>query len=157
MDANEDIYKKSTGKALVGNKDLCMEEAVGDLTGKKVGATFFRGKKPIDGIWTTADVVITGACVMPAGFGIGDHRLFVLDFLTSSLVGHDPPKIVRAAARRLNTQIPSAEKNYLERFEDLIIEHKIVERVGAANDMSTSKAMLKIKLDTIDKEQGNSC
>ena len=60
-----------------------MGEAVGDFTGKKVGATFFRGKKPIDGVWTTADIVITGACVMPAGFGIGDHRLFVLDFLTS--------------------------------------------------------------------------
>ena len=155
MDANEDIYKKSIGKTLVGNKELSMGEAVGDFTGKKVGATFFRGKTPIDGVWTTADVVITGACVMPAGFGIGDHRLFVLDFLTSSLVGHDPPKIVRAAARRLNTQIPSAEKNYLERFEDLIIEHKIVERVGAANDKSTSKPLLKINLDTIDKEQGD--
>ena len=125
---------------------------MGDFTGKKVGATFFRGKKPIDGVWTTTNVVIIGACVMPAGFGIGDHRLFVLDFLTSSLVGHDPPKIVRAAARRLNTQIPSADKNYLERFEDLIIEHKIIERVGAANDTSTSKVMLKIKLDTTDEE-----
>ena len=79
----------------------------------------------------------------------------MLDFMTSSLVGHDPPKIVRAAARRLNTQIPSAEKNYLERFEDLIIEHKIVERVGAANDKSTSKALLKINMDTIDEEQGD--
>ena len=108
IDANKDIYKKSIGKALVDNKELCMGEAVGDFTGKKVGATFFRGKKPIDGVWTTADVVITGACVMPAGFGIGDHRLFVLDFLASSLVGHDLIKIVRAVARRLNTLIPSA-------------------------------------------------
>ena len=127
METTEDIYKKSLVKTLVGNKELGMGKAVGDFTGKKVGATFFRGKKPIDGVWTTADVVITGACVMPAGFGIGDHCLFVLNFLTSSLVGHDPPRIGRAAAQRLNTQIPSAEKNYLDRFEDLIIEHKIVE------------------------------
>ena len=82
MDANEDIYKNSIGKALVGNKDLCMGEAVGDFIGKKLGATFLRGTKPIDRVWTTADVVITGACVMPAGFGIGDHRLFVLSDFT---------------------------------------------------------------------------
>ena len=50
MDANEDIYKKSTGKTLVGNKELSMGEAVGDFTGKKVMATFFRGKTPIDGV-----------------------------------------------------------------------------------------------------------
>ena len=75
MDANEDIYKKSIGKDLVGNEDLCMGEAVGNFTGKKGEATFFRDKKPIDGVWITADVVITGACVMPAGFGTGDHFL----------------------------------------------------------------------------------
>ena len=83
-----------------------MIEAVGNYTGKKIGATFLEGTKPIDGVWVTSDVVIIGACVIPAGYGIGDHRLFVLDFLTLSLIGHDPPKIVRATARRLNTNIP---------------------------------------------------
>jgi hypothetical protein len=78
MGANENIDKKSIRKALVGNEDLCMGEAVDNLTGKNVGATFFRGKKPIDGVCATADVVITGACVMPAGFSIRDHRLSVL-------------------------------------------------------------------------------
>ena len=90
-----------------------MGEAIGDFTENKVGATFFRGKKLIDGVWTTANLVITGACVVPVGFGIGDHCLFVLDFLTSSLVGHEPSKIARAAARRLNSQIPSAEKKII--------------------------------------------
>lgn len=153
MDVNEDIYRQSIGKALTDTEDLDMTEAVGSFTGKTVGPTFFRGNKPIDGVWVTSDIVITGACVMPSGYGIGDHRLFVVDFLTSSLVGHDPPKIVRAAARRLNTQIPSAERMYVHKFEDLIIEHKIVERVGQANNKATSKASLKIKLDVIDKEQ----
>ena len=89
---------------------------------------------------------------MPAGYGIRDHRLFVLDFLTSSLIGHDPPKIVRAAARRLNTGIPTAERNYINRMEELISQHRIVERVGQAHANSTSKASLKIKLDGIDDE-----
>ena len=130
-----------------------MIEAVGNYTGKKIGATFFRGSKPIDGVWVTSDVVIIRACVMPAGYRIGDHCLFVLEFLTSSLIGHDPPKIVRAAARRLNTNIPSAELYYINRSEELITKHKIVERVGQAHENSTSKASLNIKLDKIDEEQ----
>ena len=39
MDENEDIYKRSIGKALVGNKNLGMGEPVGDYTGKNVGVT----------------------------------------------------------------------------------------------------------------------
>ena len=153
MDVNEDIYRKSIGKALTMSEDIQMIEAVGNYTGKKIGATFFRGTKPIDGVWVTSDVVIIGACVIPAGYGIGDHRLFVLEFLTSSLIGHDTPKILRAAAKRLNTNIPSGELYYINRLEELITTHKIVERVGQVHENSTSKASLKIKLDKIDEEQ----
>ena len=116
MDVNEDIYRKSIGKSLTESEDLRMVETVGNYTGLKIGATFFRGSKPIDGVWTTPDVAVTGGCVMPAGYGVGDHRLFVVDILTLSLIGHDPPKIVRAAARRLNTTIPKAETNYLQKM-----------------------------------------
>ena len=81
--------QKGIGKTRVGNKELGISKAVGDFTGNKVGAALFRGKKPSNGVRTTADVVITGACAMQTGFGTGEHRLVVLDFLTSSPVGHD--------------------------------------------------------------------
>ena len=113
IDVDKDIYHKSIVKALTVSEDIQMIEAVGNYTGKKIGATFFRGTKPIDGVWVTSEVVIIGACVMPAGYGNGDHRILVLEFLTSSLIGHDPPKIVRAAARRLNTNIPSVNSTTL--------------------------------------------
>ena len=67
IDVNEDIYCKSIGKALTMSEDLQIIEAVGNYTGKKISAIFFRGTKPIDGVWVTSDVVIIGACVMPAG------------------------------------------------------------------------------------------
>ena len=54
---------------------------------------------------------------------IGDHRLFVIDILTSSLIGCNPPKIVRAAARRHNTIIPEAEANYVHKLEALMDHH----------------------------------
>ena len=87
LDTNGDIYKKKLGKALVQTNELSMVEVVGNYTGQKVGATFFRGRDPIDGVWVTSDVAITGACVMPVGYGVGDHRMFVVDILTSSLIG----------------------------------------------------------------------
>ena len=71
MDVNIDIYGKSIGKALTMSENLQMIEAVGNYTGKKIGATFFRGTKPIDGVWVTSDLVIIRACVMPSGYVIG--------------------------------------------------------------------------------------
>ncbi len=80
MDANKDIYKKSIGKSLTCREGLNMVEVVGEFTIRWIEATFFRGSKPIDGIWATPDLVVTHACVMPAGFGVGNHRMFVVDF-----------------------------------------------------------------------------
>ena len=118
IDANKNIYKKSIGKTLTKEDGLGMKEVVGEFTGKQLGATFFRGSTPIDGLWATPDIVVTGACVMPAGFGVGDHRLFVVDFLTSSLVGMSPPRIVRAGARHLNTKILGTASEYTNKVDD---------------------------------------
>jgi hypothetical protein len=90
MDANEDIYKKSLGKSLTSSEGLNMVEMVGELTGKRIGATFFRGSKPIDGVWATQDLVVTHVCVMPTGSGMGDHHLVMVDFQEESLIGKAP-------------------------------------------------------------------
>ena len=81
MDANEHIYKKSLGKSLTKTSGLAMNEVVGAFTNEPLGATFFRGSNPIDGVWATLDIVVTGTCVMPVGYGVGDHHMFVVDFL----------------------------------------------------------------------------
>jgi hypothetical protein len=94
LDANENIYHKSLEKALKNVDGLNMQEVVGMFTGKQIGATYFRGQTPIDGVWATSDVVVTGACVMPAGFGIGDHCMFTIDMLTESIVGLKPQRTV---------------------------------------------------------------
>jgi hypothetical protein len=75
-----------------------MVEAVGKYTGKKIGPTYFRGQQPIDGIWTTTYITISNACIMPAGYSIGDHRLFILDIHTSSL-GRLRVQLVRRVAQ----------------------------------------------------------
>lgn len=64
-------------------------------------------------------------------FGVGDHRLFQIDFKLESIVGASPPKIVRAAARRLDTKIPGVAKRYNKELEQLYIRHKVNSRLVA--------------------------
>ena len=105
------------GKYITEIDGLTINEVVGTFTGKKIGSNFFRTLKPIDAVWAKQDIVVVGACVMPAGYGVSDHRLFVLDFLTSYLIGETPPKIIRSGAIRLNTKIPSTKDNYTNVLE----------------------------------------
>jgi hypothetical protein len=99
LDANEKIYHKSLGKVLRNVDGLNMQEVDGMFTGKQIGTTYFRGQTPIEGVWAASDMVITGACVMPAGFRIGNHHMFIIDMLTESIVGLEPQRIVRPKAR----------------------------------------------------------
>jgi hypothetical protein len=152
MDANEDIYKKSIGKALTAIDGLAMKEVVGQFTGKPIGPMYFRGSKPIDAIWATADIEVVGACIMPAGYGIGDHRMFVVDMTTSSLVRQTFKKIVRPQARRLNCRIPRAMAKYNERLEGNIRKHRLIERVGGIHNSDLTAKEKKRKLDRLDEE-----
>ena len=72
-----------------------MSEVVGEFTCQKVGAKYFCGPTPIDGVWATSYVTVVVACVMPVGYGVGYHRLLIIDFLKYCLVGASPPSIVR--------------------------------------------------------------
>ena len=127
-----------------------MSEVVGGFTCQKLGATYFRGSTPIDGIWATLDVTVVGACVMPVGYGVGDHRLFIIDFLNSCLVGASPPSIVQSSARRLNSRILSAAEYYSDRFEHLVLEHKLFERLGKAHELSSVAQIVKENINKID-------
>ena len=100
-----------------------MKEVVGEFMGTPIGSTFFHGSKPIDGVWATSDIAVCNTAIMPAGFGIGDHRLFVIDFATQDLVGVHPPKIVRPASRRLNTKLPGVANRFTSKLEEMILKH----------------------------------
>ena len=152
LDANEDIYRKSIGKALTSVDGLAMKEVVGEFTGKKIGPTFFQGKKPIDGIWATSDIQVTGACIMPAGYGIGDHKLFIVDFLGSSLLGTNLKKIIRPQAHRLNCKLGQAVEKYNKRLEQQIIRHHLIERTGQVHLSSVVGHAAKEQLEAIDAE-----
>ncbi len=93
LDANKNIYRAELGWQLTDLYGLGMMEVIGEFTSKQLGAIFFRGSEPIDAIWATSDLKVGHACIMPVGYGIGDHHLFVVDFSTASMIGHVLPRL----------------------------------------------------------------
>ena len=70
---------------------------------------------------------------MPAGHGIRDHRLFIIDMHTSYLIGIEPPRARRAFSRRLNNRLPHVAKKYADSLEANIIRHRLIEKLGKAH------------------------
>jgi hypothetical protein len=50
MDPNKHVYDGMLGKALSDREGLNLQELILKQTGTLTGATFFRGKHPIDGL-----------------------------------------------------------------------------------------------------------
>ena len=85
------------------------------------------GSELIDAIWATSDLKVAHACIMPVGYGVGDHCLFVVDFSTASMIGTCPPKIVCPALCRLNTKIPGCALRYNQVLRKNILRHQLLE------------------------------
>jgi hypothetical protein len=154
LNTNQHIYWKALGKSLTDIERLAMKEVVGDFTGKAISSTFLGGSKSIDGVWATFDITICNAAIMPAGYGIGDHWLFVVDLATKDIVGATPPKVIRMASRRLNTKLPLVAAEYSRLLEEMIIKHQLIERVGKAHVSSRSRQSFTRCLNWLDKELG---
>jgi hypothetical protein len=77
----------------------------------------------------SSDIKLVNACVMPFGYGVGDHRMFMLDITLESLIGKRPTKIVRPTLQRLNSKIPHCAVAYNKSLEENIVQHRLIERL----------------------------
>jgi hypothetical protein len=151
MDANEDVYKKSIGKALMDR----MVKVVRDFTGQKIGPMYFHGLKPINSVWATSNVHVVGASIMPAGYGVGDHQLFVVDFAGKSLLGNAPKKIIHPQAHQLNCKLVKVVKKYNRQLEEKILKHWLIECTGQVYMSRLRGEEAKARLDIIDTERNS--
>jgi hypothetical protein len=132
-----------------------MIEVVGAFTHQRVGATFLWGSKPIDGMRAASDTLVSNACIMSAGYGIGDHWLFAIDFCTRDIIGSQPPCIVRATSCHLNTRIPCIATEYVGILEEKVVQHPLIERLGKAHISSRSWQKLTKCINKIYLELGD--
>jgi hypothetical protein len=76
---------------------------------------------------------VVSAAAMPIGFGVGDHRMIVVDVTTSSMLGFQPQPIKHPKARCLNSRIPCAKAAYNKRLDSLYTHHKLVGKLADAH------------------------
>ena len=93
MDANKYIYTGQLGCALTDPDVLDMQEPVQANTGEAIGPTFFCGSKSINAVWVTKDLHVSNAAVVLVGYGIGNHRMFILEVTNHSFLGVNNPPI----------------------------------------------------------------
>ncbi len=152
IDHNEHVYDGTLGKALRNREGLNLQEVILKQTGIPTGATFFRGSHPIDGLWASDNLDNSNACVMPFGYGVGDHRAFILGIPLKSLIGVNPMQIVRLASRRLNSRIPGCKKAYITSLESNIIQQRLIERLLDVHTGEYTTEERARKVITIDEE-----
>jgi hypothetical protein len=152
MDHNEHVINGPLGRELADKEGLDLHEAIVQHTGASPEATFFRGSRPINGIWVSSDLEISNACVMPFGYSIGDHRAFIFDIPIKSLVGISPVKIVRPAGRRLNSRLPGCSQLHINSLEKNITRHRLLEQLLEAHTGNYSNEERARRVIMIDEE-----
>ena len=71
IDSNEDMSKGKIA-TMLKNK-FSMRDAVTSRTNREGPKIFLGGRRQIDAIWISEDVVVNNACFIPFYFEIGDH------------------------------------------------------------------------------------
>jgi hypothetical protein len=92
-----------------------MHESLLDRHGECAPATCNMGSSPIDGIWSTSSLEITGGGYLNFEQGLpGNHRTLWLDLTYMQALGHCQPAIVRRGARRLKLDDPRCIARYIK-------------------------------------------
>ncbi len=109
-----------------GNINLsCMFESA---LGEKVPNSHFCGTEPISTMFGSPGLVQGHAMCYPHWYGIGDHRVFILEVSADSLYGGDMPTIVTPAARQSNCKISHIREKYCSSLKTLVTRHKMKEK-----------------------------
>ena len=123
LEVNEHVYTRRIGKSFTDENRLDIVEAVSTNTGMRLTMTCFYGTLPIDAVCCTKSVVIKNACALPIGYGVRDHRAFVVDYCTHSLVSTSPQWILHPKVGRLNTKLPGCSEAYNTTLDQDIARH----------------------------------
>ena len=153
MDANENVYSGKFGQRL-SEEGIDLKEAVHAQTKGQGPHTHNRGSQPIDGIWFTPDLELTGASYLPFDGSLGDHRPVVADFSQRSVLGTNLPKVVPVTARRLNSKVARIRDNYTKRLEESFRKNNIIPRLQRIEKDVTFPASenVEMELERIDQE-----
>jgi hypothetical protein len=100
-DFNKIIYMGRLATRLAAD-DLNFMELCRKHTGTPIPSTHQKGSAPINGIFATMGITCINVFILPQYGGVGDHRCFIIDLTSESMIGTSFPNIVWCAARKLH-------------------------------------------------------
>jgi hypothetical protein len=84
-DFNKNVYTGRIAKRIV-QADLNFSEQCLGCTGLHIPPTFRDRSMPIDAVYATAGIECVNAYILPHKGGIGDHRCFIINFSSPSVI-----------------------------------------------------------------------
>ena len=152
-DFNEDVYTGQLALSLSG-EFLRMKEVCYLTTGIHLPPTHNRGKVPIDAVFGTVGLMVTSVALLPSRTGVGDHRVFLIDVSSNSILGDVFPRVIPAAGRLLNCESDKIKNNYNKVLTQLSNRHLIFKKLLVVDqeDIGVSSAGVQLEMNKIDKE-----
>ena len=135
MDANEHTMDGKL-RSMLGAEGVDLVEFSHKIWGRVPPHTYLDGKIPMDASYSSPDVDITNFCMLPFTSSTGDHRAFIIEATTRSLIGQNLLKISRPAGRRLVMSQPQAVNRYNQIVEEQFEIHRIEERMNAVDNLT---------------------
>ncbi len=127
-DFNKNVYTGCIAKQLA-QPDLNFNEQCHQCTRVYIPPTFREGTIPIDTIYATAGIECINAYILPHKGGVDNHRCFIVNFSSTSVIGSKFPNIVQCATRQLHCKSTCLEKTYNYELDLLCTQHKMYKRI----------------------------
>jgi hypothetical protein len=152
-DFNENLYSGSLATRLAG-EELRMVELCHRTTGVPLPPTHTHGQVPIDGVFSTSGILCTAITLLPSLMGVGDHRVFILDIDSASLLGEMFPLVVPISRRLLNCSSNRIKQGYITLLNQLSSRHLLFKKLLLIDRDSDrlSPADLHLRLKKVDLE-----
>jgi hypothetical protein len=115
---NENVYTGDLATAL-SRDNLRMQELCRQIIGDYLPPTHARGSVPIDAVFCTAGINGVAIALLPSQIGVGDHRVFMINIMSSSMIGDVFPWALPASGRLLNCSSNKNKKGYIQVLNQL--------------------------------------
>ena len=153
-DFNENVYDGRLARRL-GEDDLLMTESCREVTGERLPATHNRGNsRAVCAVYSTAGAVPVNATVLEKHRGVGDHRVFIVDFTSESILGTVFPRVVRPDQRKLHCDSVRIREAYNRCLNQLLDRHSMFAKLNELNKIADvmSEAEFQIQMNRWDAE-----
>jgi hypothetical protein len=116
--------------------------------------THNRGTVLINAVFGTAGLMVTSVALLPSRSGVGNHRVFLIDVSSNSIMGDVFPRVIPAAGCLPKCESDKIKSNYIKVLTQLSNRHLIFKKLLVVDWESSwiSPSMVQLKMNRIDLE-----